>query len=66
MNNKFFGSDRKISRESGYIPQFTTKKIIIIDGYQPTQIPTQQTGGNQQGTSRPTPPSGGSGVPSKD
>ena len=66
MNNNFFRSDPKISRESGYIPQSIIPKINIIDGYQPTQIPTQQTGGSQEGASRPAPPSGGSGVPNKD
>lgn len=52
----------RIGKEGGYQPNYHNPREIR-DGYQPT---TQQTGNGQQGNSgntRPTPPSGGSGVP---
>ena len=55
----------RFGKEGGYQPNYYNPREIR-DGYQPT---TQQTGNGQQGnsgnTSRPTPPSGGSGVPNK-
>lgn len=53
-------------REGGYQPKFITNPIREFrDGYQPSQQPTQQQTGGNSNTSRPSPPSGGSGVPDK-
>lgn len=55
-------NDTRLRKEGGYQPNTNIREIR--EGYQPT---TQQTGNGQQGnngnTSRPAPPSGGSGVP---
>lgn len=65
MSNKnLFTSGGNLGK-NGFRPQYITPKRDIRDGYQPTQPTTTQQSGGNSGTNRPSPPSGGSGVPDK-
>lgn len=59
-NRNNFGNTGK----KAFSPQYIIQSHDFRDGYQPSKQSTQQAGGSSS-TNRPTPPSGGSGVPDK-
>jgi hypothetical protein len=61
MNNR---NNLRNTGKNTFSIQYISPNRDFRDGYQPSQKPTQQTG-ESSNNNRPTPPSGGSGVPDK-